>query len=188
LSFRPRLRPRRLNRWPATVSAPTLAVRPFALVTATRVPRQGGGWGMWAPGHMHAGVRAYFANGEQNVSLVFSIRRMLLQSPAAAPSNETRIAQALVAERPDVLPPVPSTERAMPSSPEEFREFAQECLRWAGETKSERHRQALLETARTWIQAALEVERSGLRRNAHFANLGPARPGSRLRLLAESAQ
>ena len=71
----------------------------------------------------------------------------------------------------------------MPSSPEEFRKFAQECLRWAGETKSERHRQA-----RTWIQAALEVERSGLRRNAHFANLGPARPGSRLRLLAESAQ
>jgi hypothetical protein len=29
----------------------------------------------------------------------------------------------------------------------------------AGETKSERHRQALLEMARTWIQAALEVER-----------------------------
>jgi hypothetical protein len=46
----------------------------------------------------------------------------------------------------------------MPSSPEEFREFAQECLRWAGETKSERHRQDLLEMARTWIQAALEVE------------------------------
>ena len=78
---------------------------------------------------------------------------MLLQSSAAAPSNETRIAQVLVAERPDVLPPVPSTERAMPSSPEEFRKFAQECLRWAGETKSERHRQA-----RTWIQAALEVD------------------------------
>ena len=48
----------------------------------------------------------------------------------------------------------------MPSSSEEFREFAQECLRWAGETKSERHRQALLEMSRTWIQAALEVERS----------------------------
>ena len=29
-----------------------------------------------------------------NVSLVFSIRRMLLESSAAAPSNETRIAQA----------------------------------------------------------------------------------------------
>jgi hypothetical protein len=50
----------------------------------------------------------------------------------------------------------------MPSSPEEFREFAQECLRWAGETKSERHRQALLEMSRTWIQAALEVERGSV--------------------------
>ena len=50
----------------------------------------------------------------------------------------------------------------MPSSPEEFREFAQECLRWAGETKSERHRQALLEMSRTWIQVALEVERGSV--------------------------
>ena len=48
----------------------------------------------------------------------------------------------------------------MPSSAEEFREFAQECLRWAGETKSARHRDVLREMARTWIQAALEVERS----------------------------
>jgi len=48
----------------------------------------------------------------------------------------------------------------MPSSAEEFREFAHECLRWAGETKSERHRQVLLEMARTWIQAALEIERA----------------------------
>jgi hypothetical protein len=47
----------------------------------------------------------------------------------------------------------------MPSSAKEFREFAQECLRWAGETKSERHRQVLLEMARTWTQAALEAER-----------------------------
>jgi len=47
----------------------------------------------------------------------------------------------------------------MPSSAKEFREFAQECLRWAGETKSERHRQVLLEMARTWAQAALEAER-----------------------------
>jgi hypothetical protein len=46
----------------------------------------------------------------------------------------------------------------MPSSAKEFREFAQECLRWAGETKSERHRQVLLEMARTWTQA-LEAER-----------------------------
>jgi hypothetical protein len=48
----------------------------------------------------------------------------------------------------------------MASSPKEYREFAQECLRWAAETKSERHRQVLLEMAKTWTQAALEIERS----------------------------
>ncbi|HKF08506.1 MAG TPA: hypothetical protein VKB89_07270 [Xanthobacteraceae bacterium] len=47
----------------------------------------------------------------------------------------------------------------MAKAPEEFRDFALECLRWAGETKSERHRQVLLEMARTWIQAAVEAER-----------------------------
>jgi len=50
--------------------------------------------------------------------------------------------------------------RSVPSSPKEFREFAQECLRWADETKSERHRQVLLEMARTWMEAALQLERS----------------------------
>jgi len=48
----------------------------------------------------------------------------------------------------------------MAASPKEYREFAQDCLRGAAETKSERHRQILLETAKTWMQAALEVERS----------------------------
>ena len=46
----------------------------------------------------------------------------------------------------------------MAATPQEFRDFAQECLRWAGETKSDRHRQVLLEMARTWIQAAVELE------------------------------
>jgi hypothetical protein len=41
----------------------------------------------------------------------------------------------------------------MPSSPKEFREFAQECLRWADETKSERHRQVLLDMAATSVGA-----------------------------------
>jgi hypothetical protein len=48
----------------------------------------------------------------------------------------------------------------MPSSPNDFREFAQECLRWADETKSERHRQVLWDMAATWMQAALQLERS----------------------------
>jgi hypothetical protein len=32
-----------------------------------------------------------------------------------------------------------------------------QCMRWAAETKSERHRQVLLEMAKTWTQAALEI-------------------------------
>jgi hypothetical protein len=47
----------------------------------------------------------------------------------------------------------------MPANPQEFREFAQECRRLAEETQSERHRQVLLETSKTWFQAALELER-----------------------------
>jgi hypothetical protein len=48
----------------------------------------------------------------------------------------------------------------MAACPREFREFAQECLRWADETKSEQHRQVLLDMATTWTQAALQLERS----------------------------
>jgi hypothetical protein len=48
----------------------------------------------------------------------------------------------------------------MAACPKEFREFAQECLRWADETKSEQHRQVLLDMATTWMQAALQLERS----------------------------
>jgi hypothetical protein len=47
----------------------------------------------------------------------------------------------------------------MPSSAKEFREFAEECLRWADETKSERHQQVLLRMAKTWMQA-VQLERS----------------------------
>jgi len=48
----------------------------------------------------------------------------------------------------------------MAACPREFREFAQECLRWADETKSEQHREVLLDMATTWTQAALQLERS----------------------------
>jgi hypothetical protein len=64
----------------------------------------------------------------------------------------------------------------MPASPAEFREFAQECLRWAGETKSQRHRQVLLEMARTWLQAAVEVE-GGLTAEPGPLRSARARPG-----------
>ena len=55
--------------------------------------------GCWFP------CRGPQARWRTNVSLVFSIRRILLASSAAAPSNETRIAQAPVAERSVALPP-----------------------------------------------------------------------------------
>jgi hypothetical protein len=48
----------------------------------------------------------------------------------------------------------------MAACPKEYREFAEDCLRWAAETKSERHRQTLLEMAKTWMQGALEIERN----------------------------
>jgi len=42
----------------------------------------------------------------------------------------------------------------------EFREFAQECVRGAEEAKDERQRQILLELAKQWMHAALQVEES----------------------------
>ena len=48
---------------------------------------------------------AYFANGEQMSRLSSVLRACCSKSSAAAPSNETRIAQAPVTERPVALPP-----------------------------------------------------------------------------------
>ena len=48
----------------------------------------------------------------------------------------------------------------MPASPIELREFAQECLRSADETKSERHREVLLNMAKNLTEAAQQLERS----------------------------
>jgi len=62
----------------------------------------------------------------------------------------------------------------MAASPKEFREFAEECSRWADETKSERHRQVLLDMAKTWTQAALQLERS-------LALIDDSTPPSKLR-------
>jgi hypothetical protein len=43
------------------------------------------------------------------------------------------------------------------SSAKEFREFAQECLRWAEETRDEKERQALLDLAKQLAHAALHT-------------------------------
>jgi hypothetical protein len=48
---------------------------------------------------------------------------------------------------------------AMPASAKEYREFMEECLRWARTTRSEKHREALIEMAKTWSEAAVQLER-----------------------------
>lgn len=46
------------------------------------------------------------------------------------------------------------------TSPKEYRQFAQECMRAAEETNDEEQRQLFLDMAKQWMQAALQVEGS----------------------------
>ena len=40
----------------------------------------------------------------------------------------------------------------------EFRQYAEEALGWAGEAKSEKEKETLTDLAHTWMQAALRSE------------------------------
>ena len=44
------------------------------------------------------------------------------------------------------------------SEADQFRQYAQEAMRWAHQAKTEKEKRALLELARTWSQAALESD------------------------------
>ncbi len=44
------------------------------------------------------------------------------------------------------------------SKADEFRQYAEEALRWAAQAKDEKQKQALLDLARTWTQAAVQME------------------------------
>jgi hypothetical protein len=46
------------------------------------------------------------------------------------------------------------------SKADDFRQYADEALRSANETKSEKQKQALIDLARTWTQAALKADAS----------------------------
>jgi hypothetical protein len=48
------------------------------------------------------------------------------------------------------------------SSPNQFREFALECMHRAEEARDQRQRQALLGMAARWMRAAVRVERSSI--------------------------
>jgi hypothetical protein len=44
------------------------------------------------------------------------------------------------------------------SKTDQFRQYADEAIRWAFQSKTEKERQAYIELARTWTQAALHSE------------------------------
>jgi hypothetical protein len=44
------------------------------------------------------------------------------------------------------------------SKADQFRQYAEEAMRWARQSKTENEKQALLDLARTWTQAALRSE------------------------------
>jgi len=46
------------------------------------------------------------------------------------------------------------------ADPKQFRKFARECIRCAGENRDERRRQMFIELAKHWMRAALILERS----------------------------
>ena len=46
------------------------------------------------------------------------------------------------------------------SEADQFRQYAQEALLWARQSRTEKEKRLLLELARTWSQAALESERT----------------------------
>ena len=50
--------------------------------------------------------------------------------------------------------------RSVPMSPKDYREFAAQCLRWAGRTRSDEHKSAMLKMARHWTQTAEKLERA----------------------------
>jgi len=45
------------------------------------------------------------------------------------------------------------------SKADQFRQYADEAMRWARQSKTENEKQVLTELARTWMQAAMHSER-----------------------------
>ena len=45
------------------------------------------------------------------------------------------------------------------SKAEEFRQYAEEAVRWARKSKTEQEKQAFMDLVRTWTQAAVHSER-----------------------------
>jgi hypothetical protein len=46
------------------------------------------------------------------------------------------------------------------SETDQFRQYAEEAMRWVRQSKTEKEKQVLIELARTWTQAAAKSERT----------------------------
>jgi hypothetical protein len=51
--------------------------------------------------------------------------------------------------------------RSVLVSPKQYRDFAEQCLRWAARAKREEHKNMMLQMANHWMQKAHELERTG---------------------------
>jgi hypothetical protein len=54
---------------------------------------------------------------------------------------------------------MPVLPRPISSSPDQFREFADEAADWARTARSDKERAIFLQMARTWLEAAVALER-----------------------------
>jgi hypothetical protein len=48
--------------------------------------------------------------------------------------------------------------RGQESKADQFQQYAEEAMRWAGRAKTENEKQAYIDLARTWAQAAVQSE------------------------------
>ena len=46
------------------------------------------------------------------------------------------------------------------SKADQFRQYAEEAMRWAYQSRTEKNKQALIELARTWTQSAVQSDRT----------------------------
>ncbi|HMF25807.1 MAG TPA: hypothetical protein VKG24_27275 [Pseudolabrys sp.] len=51
--------------------------------------------------------------------------------------------------------------RSVLVSPQQYRDFAEQCLRWAASATREEHKNTMLQMAKQWFQRADELERTG---------------------------
>ena len=62
------------------------------------------------------------------------------------------------------------------SKADQFRQYAEEAMRWAYQSKTEKNKQALIELARTWTQAAVQSDSTVVVNDNAPEHRAPVRP------------